>query len=165
MSFFPLILVSGCVHATFCLRGRDVLTVLSTFFSPQLESKVTCLATKVIFVIVYFSNHASVLGLQLKKASLHKFLFYYKLPLYMRSWNVNHSLNYFSDVSLSIFTHYELPLRLCYHSNGHSSPATPSLCWLCFVDSLCQVWRLCVYRMIGLSLRAWLQVNHVKNND
>lgn len=55
--------------------------------------------------------------------------FYYKLPLYMRSWNVNHSLNYFSDVSLSIFTHCELPLRLCYHSNVHSSPATPSLHW------------------------------------
>lgn len=100
------------------------------FFHPQLESQVTCLATKVRFVIVYFSNHASVLGLQLKKASLRKFLCYYKLPLYMRSWNVNHSLNYFSDVSLSIFTHCELLLRLCYHSNGHSSPVTPSLHWL-----------------------------------
>jgi len=144
VSFFSVILVSGCVHATFCFRGGDILNVLTVFWlgfvwlffflSPNWKARLHALLLKqniVRVMIVCFSNHASLLRLQLRKVFLHKFPFYYKLPSYVRNEGVYHSLHFFSDVSLSTFTYCKLLLRLCYHSNGCSSPAAPA--FICYV--------------------------------
>lgn len=41
----------------------------------------------------------------------------------------------------------------------------PAFTGYVLVDSLRQLWRLCVHSMIGISLLVRLQINHVDNND
>lgn len=137
MSFFPFILVSGCVHATSHFRGRDMLTVLSpffffSFFPVGKQGYMPCYQSRIQWDWLKCAN---ILGQQLKKISLRKFLFNYQWPLYTRNWNVNNSIHFISVISLSVFTHCKLLLRLYYHSDGHSSPHHPLVftgCMLCW---------------------------------
>lgn len=106
MLFSPLILVSGCVHATFCFRGRAVLSVLTLFyyyyclgvFLPSCKARLRALLPKQN--IVSFGNCASSLRLQLRGVFLQKFSCCCNLPLYVRNWGVNHSLPLISEASL-----------------------------------------------------------------